>query len=161
MALCCLRQEGEVCLAIDSFGENSSTDWMYGDGNYNKKTFDDHYKALFDQTQNYTLIQQQSTQITIPQIMGHLNNKIRFFSIDGDHSLAGAYYDLNLSKALIAEYGVIIVDDYTNPSWPEVKQAVDTFLIDNLDVSILKIFANKIFLCHTKSLVTLSEAINT
>lgn len=159
LAMCCLKQKGEVCLAIDSFGTNNSTDWMYGDGDSNKRAFENNYKKLFGETQNYILIQKQSAQITASEIMDHLKNKIRFFSIDGNHTLDGAYNDLNLSKNLISQYGTIIVDDYTNPSWPEVKQAVDEFLSNNLDIGILKIYANKIFLCFKEDLMAISKEI--
>ncbi|ACM26256.1 MULTISPECIES: class I SAM-dependent methyltransferase [Rhizobium] len=57
--------------------------------------------------------------------------KVRFFSIDGGHTLANLEADCRLAKETIADHGVIVFDDTFNPAWPEVTVGVADFLRNN------------------------------
>jgi hypothetical protein len=58
---------------------------------------------------------------------------VRFFSVDGGHSLSNLVSDSGLAKNSIADHGVIVFDDTFNPAWPEVTVGVADFLRDNDD----------------------------
>ena len=55
---------------------------------------------------------------------------VRFFSIDGGHMLADVCSDFLLASAVLAQHGVIALDDFCNPNWPEVSAAVFECLRD-------------------------------
>ncbi len=51
--------------------------------------------------------------------------RFHFILIDGDHSRAGVLRDWELYHPLAAPGGRVLFDDYGEPAWPEVTQAVD------------------------------------
>lgn len=65
------------------------------------------------------------------------NQRFRFIHIDGGHSRDQTLFDLNLCKKHLQPKGIMVVDDYCHPDWPGVKEAVDAFLEENPDFSIL------------------------
>lgn len=149
LALCCLKQENETCLAIDSFGTNPETDAIYGDGEENRIIFKNNYENLFKDPVENILLQKNSNALDPDKIKRYTKNPIRFFSIDGDRSVAGVYNSMVLAKFTLSNYGVIIVDDYFSLNWPEVQIGVDLFLKDNQNISIISTNFNKTFLTHT------------
>ncbi len=52
--------------------------------------------------------------------IGHFN----FFSIDGCHEVIHTVNDIEFAMSVTANHGIIAVDDYTNPNWPGVQEAV-------------------------------------
>ncbi|NKJ34430.1 MULTISPECIES: class I SAM-dependent methyltransferase [Rhizobium] len=59
---------------------------------------------------------------------------VRFFSVDGGHSLSNLVSDSSLAKDTLADHGVIIFDDTFNPAWPEVTVGVADFLRENDEI---------------------------
>jgi hypothetical protein len=51
----------------------------------------------------------------------------KLFSIDGCHTAQHTYNDLLAAQELICPGGVIILDDYMQPSWPGVTEGVHIF----------------------------------
>lgn len=49
--------------------------------------------------------------------------------LDGSHDLASVTRDLEAWWPLIQPGGMLIVDDYDSPDWPDVKRAVDGFFL--------------------------------
>jgi hypothetical protein len=45
--------------------------------------------------------------------------------IDGDHSYGGVTGDIETYGTFLRPEGMLILDDYRNPNWPEVGQAID------------------------------------
>jgi hypothetical protein len=56
---------------------------------------------------------------------------IRFAHVDGGHSFDECYSDLSAVSPFICAGGVIAVDDYDHPDWPEVMTACDSWLEEN------------------------------
>ncbi|WP_405899507.1 class I SAM-dependent methyltransferase [Streptomyces sp. NBC_00727] len=50
--------------------------------------------------------------------------------VDGDHSMAGVAADLEWVEEIVAPGGVVVLDDYGDPSWPGVQEALDKHLAD-------------------------------
>jgi FkbM family methyltransferase len=46
--------------------------------------------------------------------------------IDGDHSFAGVEKDLEIFSSHLADYGVLLFDDYAEKAWPDITRFVDT-----------------------------------
>ncbi|HEX4723105.1 MAG TPA: class I SAM-dependent methyltransferase [Pseudonocardiaceae bacterium] len=48
--------------------------------------------------------------------------------VDGDHSRAGVAADLDRVETIAAPGAVVVMDDYGDPGWPGVTQAVEEHL---------------------------------
>lgn len=53
---------------------------------------------------------------------------LRFAHVDGGHAFQECYQDLITITPRMMLNGVVVVDDYGHPDWPEVKPATDTWL---------------------------------
>jgi hypothetical protein len=62
---------------------------------------------------------------------------VRFAHVDGGHSRAEAFGDLRCLADHVLPNGVIAVDDYHHPRFPEVTPAVDQFLRERDDYRVL------------------------
>jgi hypothetical protein len=118
-------QSNEQLILLDAFSKPASDKYP------EYPTIDEVSANITNLNQNIDLsriifIQGNSSEIAFPQ-----NTKLRFSHIDGGHSFEECYSDLiNVSKRTVKN-GLIVVDDYDHPEWPEVKQAVDSWLANN------------------------------
>ena len=62
---------------------------------------------------------------------------LRFAHVDGGHSKEEALQDLELVYRSLCPGGVISVDDFAHPGWPEVADAVTEFMKRHTDIGIL------------------------
>ncbi len=63
--------------------------------------------------------------------------RLRFAHVDGGHNHEVALNDLRLVAAHIDPGGVVVVDDYGHPRWPGVATAVEAFLREMPEFSVL------------------------
>lgn len=80
----------------------------------------------------------------------------RFFHIDGEHSRDALTRDLELATAVIADDGVIVLDDMLHPGYPTLMVAVQEYLGRHPDMCVLAVIdretivaATKFMLCRT------------
>jgi len=74
---------------------------------------------------------------------------LRLLSIDGGHTAECTLNDLRLAEHTVAPFGLVILDDFFNPSWPDVAAGAARFLSD--DGTTLRPFAitpNKVYLAR-------------
>ncbi len=75
---------------------------------------------------------------------------VRWFHIDGDHSGFSAANDLRLADRFLAAGGIICVDDFFNPRYPQLSAAVYKFLFDHsFSYRIVLCGMNKCYLVRT------------
>ena len=81
--------------------------------------------------------------------------KIRLFHIDGEHSRAALTRDLALATAVLAEGGLIILDDMLHPGYPTLMVAVQAYLESHPEMVVLAVIdresivaASKFVLCQ-------------
>tara|TARA_R110002110_G_scaffold376568_2_gene586636 strand:+ start:148468 stop:149214 length:747 start_codon:yes stop_codon:yes gene_type:complete len=93
----------------------------------------------------------------------------RWIHIDGGHSMAAVINDLKIADTLLQHDGMICMDDFFAPHWPQVTAAVFRYLYTAAtDLNLVLVGFNKGFLCRTSALKTylrfmsdgLSEALN-
>lgn len=65
-----------------------------------------------------------------PTIASHLR-QVRWIHIDGEHTGYAAANDLSLAETLLSDDGVICVDDFFNPAYPQITAAVYMWLSSN------------------------------
>lgn len=77
------------------------------------------------------------------------NRPISLFSVDGCHTAEHTASDTLLAMAATRRNGLIFVDDYTNPMWPGVQEAIARMYICSSPVFVpLAVTCNKLILCH-------------
>ncbi|MFH2138908.1 MAG: class I SAM-dependent methyltransferase [Candidatus Omnitrophota bacterium] len=98
----------------------------------------DNIKAVTDK---FKLINADSQKVTdLREYVGDM--KFDLIHVDGDHSYKGCLHDLNITKEVLADKGIIVIDDIFLGSC-RVFQAVNKFLQDNaalFDVQIINCF---------------------
>jgi predicted O-methyltransferase YrrM len=76
--------------------------------------------------------------------------RIRLFHIDGEHSRAALTRDLALATAVIAEGGLIILDDMLHPGYPTLMVAVQDYLETHPEMVALAIIDRESIVAATK-----------
>jgi hypothetical protein len=72
----------------------------------------------------------------------------KFFSVDGCHEVVHTVNDIEFAMSVTANDGIIAVDDYTNPQWPGVQEAVARmYLMRDFAFIPLLVTSNKLLLC--------------
>lgn len=71
----------------------------------------------------------------------------RIFHIDGGHTFKHLTNDLNLADNSIVEKGLILIDDFFNPSCPEVTEGTYQYLKEKATLLPLLIAFGKLILC--------------
>lgn len=61
----------------------------------------------------------------------------RFVHVDGGHSYDECMLDLRSCIKRLIDCGIMVVDDYMHPDWPEVTDAVNDFLKERKDMQIM------------------------
>lgn len=85
-------------------------------------------------------LKKKSSELTTADIPSN----IRLFHIDGGHSFSEQYEDLEYAAAhIMRPYGLLIVDDYENYEWLEVRQATNAFLARHEELVVLAFRDNK------------------
>jgi hypothetical protein len=89
-----------------------------------------------------------STSVTAADILTSVG-PARFFSIDGGHQLDVVRNDLLLAGEVLAEHGVVALDDFLRPEWPDVSAGYFAWL-DKSSGSLVPfaIGINKLYLCR-------------
>lgn len=75
------------------------------------------------------------------------SKKIRFFSVDGGHTVQHTISDLNLANQVISNEGVVILDDILHSGWLGVIEGVCKFLSNSPTLVPFAIGDNKLLLC--------------
>jgi hypothetical protein len=82
------------------------------------------------------------------------------FSVDGGHTSECAHNDLRLADAVLAERGVVILDDFFNELWPEVAIGAMTFLRSSgARLQPFAISPGKVYLCRPGQQAFFHEAL--
>jgi len=78
--------------------------------------------------------------------------KVRWFHIDGDHSGYSTYHDLCLAEQFISGLGIICVDDFCNPRYPQLNAAIFKFLFDRpFSFKMVLCGMNKCYIVHSEA----------
>ena len=76
-----------------------------------------------------------------------LTGGVRFCHIDGEHSGHMVYSDMAAAQKLLAEQGVLAVDDFFNPMYPQITEALYLYLDRNpYDFRLFMVGFNKAYL---------------
>jgi len=102
-------------------------------------------------TEKISLIAQSSLE-TRPEDILTACGRVRLASIDGGHTEACTQNDLTLMETVLTDRGVVVIDDFFNPHWPDVSTGVAKYLLN--PSSTLRPFAispNKMYLTASQN----------
>lgn len=111
-------------------------------------------EAHSDGTNRVEILKGDSMQLAADAILARCG-RVRLFSVDGGHTAACTLNDIRLAEGSTIDDAIVIVDDYFNPSWPDVSVGVAQYTFE--PASTLRPFAvspNKLYLarshCHRR-----------
>jgi hypothetical protein len=133
-----LRKDSELLFVNDIF-DNQHLNISRSGIDANLNDFMKNIKLLFENPHFLRLLIKSSSELTIE----NTTNDIRMFSVDGGHSEQETYDDMMLASKAINDKGMIIVDDFYNSDWPEVRKGVEKYFSVYSDLAPLIYFFNK------------------
>lgn len=72
---------------------------------------------------------------------------IKYFSIDGGHTMAHVVNDMRIAERLLTDGGIVIMDDILHPHWMGVISGVTEYLRSHPTLVPFAVGYNKLFLC--------------
>jgi hypothetical protein len=100
-----------------------------------------------------------SEDVTAGDIIANVG-QVRLFSVDGGHWLDIVANDMRIAEDALALYGVIALDDFHRPEWPEVSAAYfQWFASRRKPIVPFAIGFNKLYLCETEWLAFYQNAL--
>jgi Methyltransferase domain len=135
----------ERALALDVFQDQQLNTDGSGAGDENRFRENVERWASMD---NVEVIQASSMNVTASEIVSKVG-PCRLFSIDGGHTAECTLNDLRLAEHAVTGFGVVILDDYFNPSWPDVSTGAARFFADSsTSLRPFAITPNKVYLAR-------------
>jgi predicted O-methyltransferase YrrM len=80
-------------------------------------------------------------------------NRVRLFHVDGEHSRHALTRDLELATAVLADGGVIVLDDMLHPGYPTLMVAVQDYLQRHPKMVVLCIIDRETIVAATKFVI--------
>jgi hypothetical protein len=127
IALGSLLPTGGKITALDVFEDQSFN--LDGSGEGNLARVKENVSRYGRRDIDHTFIKADSTTLTVLDRVNLVRDRgpFRLFSVDGCHTTEHTLADLRTAEDCIAPGGVIILDDYMQPHWPGVTEAVGVF----------------------------------
>ncbi len=100
----------------------------------------------------YVCCQQDSRAFPKHPDFRSLRGSVRWMHIDGGHSSHHVATDLGIANQVLSAGGVVIVDDFFTPAYPQVTQAVFQYLAKRpKDFALFLAGFNKAYLCRPRA----------
>jgi len=126
IALSLLRAPGEASLAIDVFDDQELNIDHSGRGD--RAVFERNVARWLGPAPDMLVHQGDSLKVTGAEVLRRLGGPVRLFSVDGSHTCGHTLNDMRVAEDCVAEGGIVVVDDFLNPAWPGVIEAVVRYL---------------------------------
>jgi hypothetical protein len=138
-----LRRPGESAVAVDLFDLQHLNIDRSGEGD--RQVFEANLARHSSGPANVRIHSADSTTITADDLIAWAGGRYRLFSVDGGHSAEITQNDLALASQVLADDGVLILDDYFNARWPGVSEGTCRFLLTDPDLESIGSGFNKMF----------------
>jgi hypothetical protein len=144
--LCLGLGPGERAYAIDVFEDQHLNLDKSGMGDFN--IFKTNLGKFGMGTERVLIDRRSSEKVTAEEISNAVG-PVRFFSVDGGHWLEIVENDLKLAETASANYGVIALDDFHRPEWPDVSAGLFRWFEKRKRPMVpFAIGFNKLYLCE-------------
>ena len=95
-----------------------------------------------------------SRSMTPDDLLAKLDGqRVRLFHVDGEHSRHALTRDLELATSVLAEGGVIVLDDMLHPGYPTLMVAVQDYLQRHPEMVVLCIIDRETIVAATKFVI--------
>ncbi|PPR58926.1 MAG: hypothetical protein CFH10_01949 [Alphaproteobacteria bacterium MarineAlpha4_Bin2] len=112
--LCLINRLNERVVGVDLF---ENTEW--------EERFHKNLSAWRSDGEQPMIVRRNSLELTPKELLEWGGGPYRLFSVDGGHSVEVALNDLELAHEVLVDGGVVMVDDYFDPKFPGVSEAVN------------------------------------
>jgi hypothetical protein len=135
------RRHGNITVGVDIFTDSRPEPIVR------------HAEALFGSAGGLSLHEINSASLTAETALALLGHeRPRAISVDGDHTAAGVLRDLRLSAEIVAERGLLILDDVLNASAAGVAEGTYRFYLEpGCQFVPFAQVDNKTFVCRRES----------
>jgi hypothetical protein len=116
--LCLGLNKGEMGYCVDIFEQQNLNKDRSGHGD--RTRLEANLRAFEIDLKSIVVDSRSSEIVKAEDILGKAG-PIRAFSVDGGHWLEIVQNDLGLAEQSISPHGVIILDDFHRPEWPDVS----------------------------------------
>ena len=145
VGLCLSLREGERAYCVDVFEKQQLN--MDRSGRGNRLIFEGNLHRFGVDLTKLIVRNASSLDVKASDIIEEAG-PIRFFSIDGGHWTAIVMHDLALAEASLADHGIIALDDFHRPEWPEVSAGYFSWAATRKKALVpFCIGFNKLYLC--------------
>jgi len=145
IALCLSLKDTEKAYGVDLF-ENQALN-LDQSGKGSRTHLETNLASFGIDLSRVVLDARSSDAVTALEII-NAAGRVRFFSIDGGHWLDIVAKDLLLAEQSLLEYGVIALDDFHSPEWPEVSAGYFAWWTKRGSAIVPFAFGlNKLYLC--------------
>jgi predicted O-methyltransferase YrrM len=79
----------------------------------------------------FEIVKARSSDSQSWALTSQYRHALRWIHVDGDHKAEAVWNDLSLANCLLADTGIICVDDFFNPGYPQLTYTVCRFLEEN------------------------------
>jgi hypothetical protein len=139
--------ENELAIGVDVFSKNQ------------KQEVHQHIKRCFGSLEKSIILEGNSQSPTVVKNLQQFA-PFRLFYIDGGHTFREAFTDLKTTKSILAEGGVMFLDDYKNHNFGnDVSKAIRQFIADT-DYVVAFTTCYQAFLCTQDMVPIYTEAMN-
>jgi hypothetical protein len=94
------------------------------------------------------LVRRRSDEIVEHPDITSRRHRLRWIHIDGEHSGPAVTNDLSLAAELLSHEGIICLDDFLAPAYPQITRAAFAYLEHNPDLHLFLVGYRKGFICH-------------
>jgi hypothetical protein len=157
IAMCLSLRGGQRAYGIDLFEQQSLNVDESGRGN--RAVVESNLQAAGVDLSAVILDGRPSTSVAASDILGGVG-AARFFSVDGGHQLEVVRNDLLLAEQTLAAHGVIALDDFLRPDWPDVSAGYFAwFEKRSKPIVPFAIGLNKLYLCDQRHVARYQEVL--
>jgi hypothetical protein len=143
--MCLGLQAGEKAYAIDVFGDHHLN--IDGSGRGDRAILEKNCARFHIDPNNLVIDARSSLEVKPADLLNRVG-EIRFFSVDGGHWLEIVQNDLRLAEHCLANRGVIVLDDFHRPEWPDVSAGYVAWYREKTKPIVpFAIGLNKLYLC--------------
>lgn len=126
IALSLLRGVHEKSLAIDVFEDQDLNIDKSGLGD--ATAFTNNVTKWLGSAPEMLIMKADSLTVSSADIIQRLGGEVRLFSVDGSHTCEHTLNDIEIAQGCLVDGGIVVVDDFFNPDWPGVPEALVRFL---------------------------------
>lgn len=157
IALCLSLRHEQKAYGIDLFEHQSLNLDRSGKGD--RRVLESNLQAAGVNLSTVILDARASTSVSPSDILGSVG-AVRFFSIDGGHQIDVVRNDLLLAERTVAGHGVIALDDFLRPEWPDVSAGYFAWFAErSKSIVPFAIGFNKLYLCEQSHVASYREVL--